>query len=256
MKKKIIASKKYIILGLIAFLLASFCLCALIDVFYIDNLLFVNIIFILAIAFFIGACIAALMLLYIAAYKYWLDDSVLHKVNIFNVDKKIPIEDIVLIMKIQKYNFSDYYYLIIEKDFFKQNKNIIRKKSTIFCNGESNLFIADIMNKNPKINYAIDVESAWLNYCFVFRKINWLLKKSQKKNVSLKITFHNNLKPVEEFHFENIDFIQAEMNCDGKMICEKICIVKNCKLINGQFSKGYVITPAYKVIKKMLKKIK
>jgi hypothetical protein len=61
---------------------------------------------------------------------------------------------------------------------------------------------------------------------------------------------------VESFDFENIDFIQAEVNFDEKTICEKICIAENKRLNNGMYSTGYKITSVYKVIKNELKKIK
>lgn len=259
MKNKIIASKSYIILGIIGFLFALFDLCAMIDLtvtVFNQNHGAWEIIFTIFIGlFFIVFAILSLVLIYIGTYKYWIDDGgFLHKVNIFNVDKKIPLEDIVLIMKIQSRGFIG--YLLLEKDFLKGNGNIIRKKSTIGCNGKSDLFIYDVMNKNSKIKYAVDMDFAWQNYCFVFRKINWLLKKAQRKNVELKISYHNYTNPVESFDFENIDFIQAEVNFDGKIIREKICIAENKRLNNGMYSKGYKITSSYKVIKNELKKIK
>ena len=257
MKNKVIASKEYIILGLIGFLLVSFCLCAVIDVFHIDNLLFINIVFILAIAFLIGICIVALVLLYIGAHKYWIDcNNFLCKTNIFHVKKKVSLNDIVLIMKIQTYNYSDSHYLIIEKDFFNKNKSIIKHQSTIVCNEKSRLLIDYIMAKEPTIKYGIDLEVSWYNYCLMIKKIKSLLKKAQKKSVSLKINYFNGLKAVEIFDFQNIDIIQAEINLDGKFICEEIYVVKNHRLKNGQYSRGFAKTPNYDEIKKKLQKIK
>ena len=230
MKNKIIASRECIILGIIGFLFTLFGLYVMINLaimmfggnesaWYIIFPVFVSILFVFL-------AILSLLCLSIGAYKYWIDDSgFLHKVSIFNVDTKIPIEDIVLIMKIPACRFPEY-YLLIEKRFFNQNKNIQRKQSIIICNEINNLFIKDIMGKNSKINYSILADNSWSNYCFVHKKINCLLKKAQRKNVELKISYHNYINPVESFDFENIDFIQAEMNFDGKIICEKICIEK------------------------------
>ena len=222
------------LLGIIVFLFAFFGLCVMINIaimiFDGDERAWSIIFLIFAGIIFIVLAVPSLLFINIGAYKYWIEDSgFLHKVSIFNVDKKIPLEDIVLIMKIPACRFPEY-YLLIEKNIFNNNGNIQRKQSMIICDGINNLFINDIMSKNSKINYSILADNSWNNYCVVNKKINCLLKKAQKKNIQLQISYHNYTKPVESFDFENVDFIQAEMNCDGKMICEKICITKNKRL--------------------------
>ena len=151
MKNKIIASRECIILGIIGFLFTLFGLCVMtnISIMIFDGderalpiifLAFTGIIF-------IELAVLSLLCINIGAYKYWIDDSgFLHKVSIFNVDTKIPIEDIVLIMKIPACRFPEY-YLLIEKRFFNQNKNIQRKQSIIICNEINNLFINEIFSK-------------------------------------------------------------------------------------------------------------